>query len=572
MRKNKFIKRKQDSMKTTILLLIIVIGLGYAILQSNLSINGTSSIDNPTWDVHWENVQVASGSVTGSNVVTAPTIDSARTTVAYSVILPTPGTYYEFTVDAVNSGTLDAMVESIDSKLNGSTITTLPEYLSYTVTYFDGTPLVVNHELKASTQEKYKVKIKYRDDITLSQIPSTDQTLSLQFTVKYKQASDDAIEINHPYLYKILRNAATEGTYAKEYTGNHQDSMAGVGTEKIYYWYGSNDTNGTAILDMNNVIFAGFCWQMIRTTDTGGVKIVYNGVPSNGQCNNSGTDTSIGTLAFNANYNSLAYVGYMYNPNTLITYKVNSAATSGSLFGAGVTYSSGTYTLTNTSTTYDANHHYTCNNTTGTCSTVRYYYYNNFYTEISDGRTIEEAIEDMLRADNVNQTNSTIKTAIDNWYQTNMTNYTSKLEDTIFCNDRSISNLGGWNPNGGSTSTTLQFKNYSSNSDLSCTNTTDKFSLANTKAKLTYPVGLLTYPETYLLNNDNVRKTGQTYWLGSPNNFGGDSSYERYVLTSGNNNNNIVSNSNGIRPAVSLAKNTIYTSGSGSKSDPYIIG
>ena len=29
-----------------------------------------------------------------------------------------------------------------------------------------------------------------------------------------------------------------------------------------------------------NVSFANYCWQIIRTTDTGGVKIIYNGLTS----------------------------------------------------------------------------------------------------------------------------------------------------------------------------------------------------------------------------------------------------------------------------------------------------
>ena len=38
----------------------------------------------------------------------------------------------------------------------------------------------------------------------------------------------------------------------------------------IYYYRG-------AVTD-NNVIFGGFCWQMVRTTNTGGIKMIYNGV------------------------------------------------------------------------------------------------------------------------------------------------------------------------------------------------------------------------------------------------------------------------------------------------------
>ncbi|MBQ3298263.1 MAG: hypothetical protein IJG97_05675 [Bacilli bacterium] len=570
MRKNKFVRRKQQSIISIVLDLIILLIIGYAILQSNLNINGTASINNPTWNIHWENVQVTNGSVSAST----PTIDSAQTTVTYSVVLNLPGDYYEFTVDAVNSGTIDGMIESVTSKLNGATITTLPAYLEYAVTYDDEAELAANQLLAAGDTETYKVRVKYKEDINVNQIPSTNQTLNLQFTIKYKQADENAAGINR--LYNVLKDAATEGTYAKKYTGTHHDSFTEEPSKDIYHWWADNDTNGTAILDMNNVIFAGFCWQMIRTMDTGGVKLVYNGVPSSGQCNNSGADTSIGISAFNSNYNSPAYVGYMYNPSTLISYIKNKSATEGSLFGTGVTYSRGWYTLTNTSTAYDETHHYTCNNTTGTCTTVRYYYHKYYYTQIGYGRTVEQCLEDMLSTNNVNQTDSTIKTTIDNWYASNMTSYTSKLEDTIFCTDRSINDLGGWNPNGGSVTLTdsarLQFKNYSSNTNLSCTNITDKFSMANTKAQLTYPIGLLTYPETYLLNNNNIRKTGEPYWLASPYYFGGSSAAERLVSSSGSNTNNGVSSDGaGVRPVVSLKPGTLYTSGDGSKNNPYIV-
>ena len=568
MRKNKFVKRKQQSMKNTIILLILILGLGYAALQSNLNISGLANMGNPTWNIHWENVQVKSGSVSAST----PTIDSAKTTVTYSVILNIPGDYYEFTVDAVNSGTIDGMIESITSKLNGATITTLPDYLEYTVSYSDGVPLATNQLLAAGTTEKYKVRIQYRDDINLNQIPASNQTLTLQFTVKYRQADDNATEVNHLYLYNVLKDAADEGTYAKKYIGNHHDSFTEEPSRDIYYWYGSDDTNGIAILDKNNVIFAGFCWQMIRTTDTGGVKMIYNGEPSSGKCNDEVTNHQIGTSVFNTNYNSPAYAGYMYNPNTLLTNRGNNAATSGSLYGAGVSYSGGTYTLTSTSTTYDKTHHYTCNNTIGTCSIVRYYYNNNYYTEISGGRTIEQALTDMLSADNVNNTNSAIKTYIDNWYASNMTSYTSKLEDTIFCNKREIYNLGGWNPNGGSISMgTLEFKDRWTNSDLSCDNTTDKFSMANNKAQLTYPIGLLTYPETYLLNNNNLRKSGQVYWLASPAIFNDVYSCGRRINSSGGYVGYNIPDAIGVRPVISLKPGTVYIGGDGSKNSPYIV-
>ena len=202
MSKNKFIRRKQQSIKSAIINIILVLGIGYALLQQNLNITGTANLNNPNWNIHWENVQVTSGSVSGANVVTAPTI-SNQTTVTYSIILNKPGDYYEFTVDAVNSGTIDGMIDGITSKLNGVTITNLPAYLKYTVSYSDGAALKTNQLLAAGTTEKYKVRLEYNTDIELEQIPASDQTLSLQFTVKYRQATSSAIEIEHPTQFEI---------------------------------------------------------------------------------------------------------------------------------------------------------------------------------------------------------------------------------------------------------------------------------------------------------------------------------------------------------------------------------
>ena len=92
---------------------------------------------------------------------------------------------------------------------------------------------------------------------------------------------------NTSTLYDVLKRAAKVGTYAAKYTGDHQDSWSGDGDKDIYYWYATSDANGTAIQNMNNVIFAGHCWQMIRTTDTGGVKMIYNGESVNNQCLNT---------------------------------------------------------------------------------------------------------------------------------------------------------------------------------------------------------------------------------------------------------------------------------------------
>ena len=223
-----------------LLLLILCISVGYAILQSNLTINGTAHMNNPTWDIHWNNVQVTNGSVTGSNVTSPATIDSAKTTVSYSIKLPKPGDFYEFNVDAVNEGTIDGMIDVISSKLNNVEITTLPAYLNYSITYSDGTPIQANQELKASTTETYKVRVEFKKDITNEQLPESTQTLNLNFSVNYKQATDDAIAVPRPVSFtddswSTIVSAVQAGNTSNYNVGDTKTvDMGSLGTHTLH--------------------------------------------------------------------------------------------------------------------------------------------------------------------------------------------------------------------------------------------------------------------------------------------------------------------------------------------------
>ena len=127
--------------------------------------------------------------------------------------------------------------------------------------------------------------------------------LSTELTIDGSTKVNEYLE---PTLYNVLYKEAKTNGLAKEYTGEHQDSMnASLSTEKIYHWY-ENGNNSSIITNKNNVIFAGHCWQMIRTTDTGGVKMIYNGEAENNQClSTRGTHVgyeSIASLNLASNY------------------------------------------------------------------------------------------------------------------------------------------------------------------------------------------------------------------------------------------------------------------------------
>ena len=258
-------------------------------------------------------------------------------------------------------------------------------------------------------------------------------------------------------------------------------------------------------------------------------------------------------------------------------------------FGSSFKYENDEYTLDGT--TYDiwnydnsnernkiANAHYTCFNASGMCQEISYvYYYQNTnglnYINLSNGANIGQIIGD----ETVNKYDSTIKQGVDMWFKKYLRNYSEYLEETVFCNDRTINVFAGWDPNGGNIKPgTLYFRYNSAGFKpdvdlLDCTNITDQFSTSvnDTKAKLTYSVGLLTTAERRLLQNSTFTETPKQYWLMTPNNISiyismntlGASSY------TSNGTNSLY----GVRPVISLAPGIEYSEGNGSQATPYII-
>ena len=129
----------------------------------------------------------------------------------------------------------------------------------------------------------------------------------------------------------------------------------------------------------------------------------------------------------------------------------------------------------------------------------------------------------------------------------------------IFCNDRSISDLGGWNPNGGGKNQPLTFNgSYFSENTLICTNEIDKFSKANPKAKLTYPIGLITATEAYIINH-SITTTPSFYWTMTPFQMDMADAGMLGIIDEGYIDWSSVGNAEfGVRPVISLKPGTMY--------------
>ena len=176
-------KKKNNGLLYGLILVIMFgISVGYAAITTTLQINGTSSIGKATWDVHFENLSVTSGSVTATE---AAVIDTNKTSIGYKVPLTLPGDFYEFTVDVKNAGTIPAKLSGAPT-LSGVN-TTQDVYINYTVTYADGSAITATDELAVGATKTLKVRVEFDKNITDEQLPSTASELSLGFSMNYVQ-------------------------------------------------------------------------------------------------------------------------------------------------------------------------------------------------------------------------------------------------------------------------------------------------------------------------------------------------------------------------------------------------
>ncbi|MBE6146252.1 MAG: hypothetical protein E7171_06475 [Firmicutes bacterium] len=167
-----------------ILLIILILGIGYATLKTNLNILGTTTIKNNNFTIKFANIVEKEGSVTPTK---AATIGSGDTSLSFDVALESPGDYYGFNVDVVNSGTLNAELESFE-------ITELTEaqqkYLTYEVKYSNGGAVSVGDILPKKSTNTIEVLITYKENPE-SYPTSSEQTLSFKFEVNYVETERD---------------------------------------------------------------------------------------------------------------------------------------------------------------------------------------------------------------------------------------------------------------------------------------------------------------------------------------------------------------------------------------------
>lgn len=217
--------------------------VGYAALSTTLSITGKGTLSKNSWDIHFENLVIVGNGA--SAVTTAPTIDSTKTKVSFNITLSKPGDSYEFTVDAVNKGTIDAM-------LSGFSATSLTadqqKYLTYTVTYSDGATISTKDYLKKGTSETIRVKVRFKEDLTSADLPTSAETLNLTATLVYVQADSTAKARSTPSILCKRSSSGTSETLT--FLDEFYCDVNGDGNynEEFYYLRDLDSDSSTAVL------------------------------------------------------------------------------------------------------------------------------------------------------------------------------------------------------------------------------------------------------------------------------------------------------------------------------------
>jgi hypothetical protein len=243
-------------------------------------------------------------------------------------------------------------------------------------------------------------------------------------------------------------------------------------------------------------------------------------------------------------------------------------------------------------------YHYFCTNGASSCYAsyfgyiIRYndstYIYHIPFT-YGNYQSFDDIIADLAS----NKTDSSAKSAIDTWFTNNLANKEGDLEDTPFCNDRTItkgllsseesvvttSGDGQYMYHGPYTRNSV--KNASNNYEpsLDCRKV-DAFTVEESdigNGKLSHKVGLVTVDELTLsgaVSSDAYLASSTQYWTMSPRSGAsayGFSTSMYTVWSSGITSSQTASSTTGYRPVVSLKAGAEVVKGDGTKANPYIL-
>lgn len=521
----KKIKRNKHFM---ILLLIFILTLGYASVTTILNMNGSVAIKEGEFLIKF-NRSVLNGT-------NRPTFinDSGNQI-----------TFQSADITEIGQSTLDYEVVNMSRQYDVNVqVTCTTDAKNVTITNSNGVTKINSGESTSGTVTLDSTKrLEEEGEIPSDAVKLYDKVKSLS------QGLDTANGVNYS------NSTGQNGVYET----NNTDSG-----NTVYYYRGQVD---------NNIMYANKCWNIVRTTETGGVKLLYNGIPVNGSCDQtkilSGLTEYIGgaTVPWSKNIAStnVAGIGYMYG---------NKDATS-----------------------YEEAHKNTTN------SVVKNIVDDWYEKNIKDTK-YEEMLEDTVYCNDRSLLEDT--SSLVGSFNTTTTVTCTVGEDDPDCVDGKkvvttttkysdyFTNLGyGSNPTIFSATTRLGYYGSSINPTLKCKQTNDKFTMSteNGNGALKYPIALLSTDELVYagasrsvnrelyfvrkkrFGSEEEKKTNFPMWLMTPLYTQYTDTHVRISVygTWGGISEVSVGESSYVMPSLSLKNDNYIISGDGTADKPYIL-
>lgn len=237
---------------------VIAMTVAFAALSTNLRINGTASVPNVSWNIHFQNWQldtentVTVGGVTHQNTAEYPTVNELTQTISVAnstrvdglnVSLYQPGDYVKYKFQIINEGTIDAELDNFSHNLTCASGNDC-SHMSYEVLCNDavsgGNNVLVAH----------------------SKLPKNGGLAYCTLEVKYNDYTNDNTSGNNQIYEKSAASATLDATFiyvqdtdSNSQSGENEQGNSG-GNEPVAQWNNfyhydepSNRTYQTAALD-----------------------------------------------------------------------------------------------------------------------------------------------------------------------------------------------------------------------------------------------------------------------------------------------------------------------------------
>ena len=204
MRRN---SKKRIRLIAILLTFVMLISVGYSAIETVLNISGTATLKTRFINIYFTNVQVTSGSVANATPPTIPANSTSTSTITWTADIQSPGEFYEFTVDVVNNGNADAMIETAVSNIVSSSLTeNQAKYLNYSIVYENDGIIEQKDKLAVGETKKLKVRLACKLDANAEDLPQAGESeVTLSYGPNYIKADNTAVEKIIAYTYYFTK-------------------------------------------------------------------------------------------------------------------------------------------------------------------------------------------------------------------------------------------------------------------------------------------------------------------------------------------------------------------------------